>query len=330
MNSNSKASVLTGTLASLLVFFLSVPLSSAAAAGLNEPSGQGSIDWTGGFIHAGGMAFPPETAANAAQARLMAIRAAKNDAQRNLLEVAQGVRVSSGSTVREFMAESDKVTVTVTGVVKGAIVLEETVTDDGAAVVRLKAPIWGNMAEALYDHLSGRKSRRYPLRDEKAEPGRWPLLHDLVRHALLRLVGPTTARADVPQPGGTPVRPEPLPGTKTGIVLDLSDIMVKPELYPEISDQSGQPIVSPRLLDRQVAVSRGGVSYIHNIGDAVNLGRSGDDPLVMKAVNFAAGTEAGIKVQLADGMGMEAARKALKDPAQVLKSGITVAYRVTW
>ncbi len=305
-----------------------VPL--IASPGLSEPHGNGRIEWTEGYIEARGQAVPPADAANAAQGRLKAFRAAKIDAQRNLLEICQSVRVTSNSTVKDFMQVSDAVSVQVTGVLKGAVVVEEkvdSVEGSDAAVVRMRAPIRGNITGALYDYLVKNNDlarKGYPL--IKIEN-----ILMKVRHAFLQFVLPAPAHADVPAPGAASLQaPEIAPGTKTGIVLDLTDIQVKPELLPTITDDKGVAIVSPKLLDRRVAIEKGLVSYSSSVAEAKEMPRSGADPLVLKALNFVAGTESGIKVQLADGMGMEAAKKTLKDPTQVFKDGITVAYRVTW
>jgi len=312
----------------IAVFTVSLLLTVAglsAAGGLVEPKGAGGIDWSEGFVYATGRAVPPPEAASPAQARLMAERAAKVDAQRNLVEVLKGVRVASETTVRDFMQASDRIETSVSGVVKGAVPVETKYEDDGSLSVRLKAPLWGNLSESVYDYLV-----KNPL-PRKAYPRRegFPSVRDIIRHAMRNFWRPLTARADVPA-AKPPAPPPVLPGSKTGIVLDFTDIQLKPEMYPAISDEKGVAIVQPKLMDRAVAIQQGPVAYARSVEEAKAEGRSGKDPLVLKALNFVAGTEAGIKVQFADGMGVETARKALKDPSQVFKDGVTVAYRVTW
>lgn len=307
------------------VFTLLAAAGLSASGGLVEPRGAGEIDWSGGFVEAAGRAVPPAEATNPAQVRLMAERAAKVDAQRNLVETLKGVRVASETTVRDFMQASDRIQTSVNGVVKGAVALETKFEEDGSVTVRLRAPLWGNLSESVYDYLV-----RNPL-PRKAYPRRegFPSLRGLIRHALLNFWRPLTAHADVPA-AKPPAPPPVLPGSKTGIVLDFTDIQLKPEMYPTISDDKGATIVQPKLMDRAVAIQQGPVAYARSVEEARTVGRSGEDPLVLKALNFVAGTEAGIKVQFADGMGVETAKKALKDPSQVFKDGVTVAYRVTW
>jgi len=54
------------------------------------------------------------------QGRLMALRAAKTDAYRNLGEVLLGVRIDSQTVVQDFVAQSDKIKASFNGVVQGA------------------------------------------------------------------------------------------------------------------------------------------------------------------------------------------------------------------
>lgn len=73
-----------------------------------------------------------------AQGRLMAERAAKEDAYRQLLETAKGMRLESGTSVENFMAKDDYIRSQVNGIIRGAIQESSTVTPDGAVEVRMK------------------------------------------------------------------------------------------------------------------------------------------------------------------------------------------------
>ena len=73
-----------------------------------------------------------------AQGRLMAERAAKADAYRQLMETAKGLRLESGTTVENFMAKNDYINSQVNGIIRGAIQESSMVTPDGAVEVRMK------------------------------------------------------------------------------------------------------------------------------------------------------------------------------------------------
>ena len=72
----------------------------------------------------GTAARDPSRARNEAQARLMAERAAIQDAYRRLLEYVYGVSVSSTTTVRDMVAQQDRLDTEVSGFVRGAKILD--------------------------------------------------------------------------------------------------------------------------------------------------------------------------------------------------------------
>ncbi len=93
---------------------------------------------------------PVETAATipdiwkqiGARARLMAIRAAEIDAKRKLLERIKGLRITSDTLVRDFVAESDTITAQAMGKVIGASVVRTYLHDDEPiAEVTVEVPV---------------------------------------------------------------------------------------------------------------------------------------------------------------------------------------------
>lgn len=94
--------------------------------------------WGPVILRAKGGAIPPPDAASPAQARLMALRAAKVEALRNLLEQAYGVTILSGSTVRDFTLKNDAIKTRVDGFVRGAWVSEERLLADGSYEVEME------------------------------------------------------------------------------------------------------------------------------------------------------------------------------------------------
>ncbi|MCL5023428.1 MAG: LPP20 family lipoprotein [Nitrospirae bacterium] len=92
-------------------------------------------EWVPIKISAKGAGAPPATAVNQAQARLMAERAAKVDALRNLLEQAYGVTISSHTTVKDFITQNDTIRARVEAFVRGARVVDTRYLNDGSAEV---------------------------------------------------------------------------------------------------------------------------------------------------------------------------------------------------
>lgn len=94
--------------------------------------------WGPVILRAKGSAIPPPGSANPAQARLMALRAAKLDALRNLLEQSYGVTIISASTVQDYVLKNDTVRAKVDGFIKGAWVSEERLLADGSYEVEME------------------------------------------------------------------------------------------------------------------------------------------------------------------------------------------------
>ncbi len=109
----------------------------------------GKVDWTSGVVTAVGIGAPPANAANPAQARAMAERAAQVVAYRNLLEAIKGVRVDSTTTVENFMVTSDVIRTQVSGFVQGATVMDKKYMSDGSVEVTVGMKLTGALADAL-------------------------------------------------------------------------------------------------------------------------------------------------------------------------------------
>ena len=91
----------------------------------------------------GQAAQDPTRARSAAQARLMAERAATNDAYRRLLEYVYGISVSSNTTVRDLALANDRVDSEVSGFIRGARIEGVRHTDDGVAEVSMSLDLAG-------------------------------------------------------------------------------------------------------------------------------------------------------------------------------------------
>lgn len=73
-----------------------------------------------------------------AQARAMAKRAAEMDAQRQLLELAKGVRLQSGTTVQNMMLQDDRIRGQVEGIIRGARTVDTRYLPDGTVEVDME------------------------------------------------------------------------------------------------------------------------------------------------------------------------------------------------
>ena len=88
------------------------------------------VNWTNGSAVAEGAGLA-KSGTPPSLAKMMACRAALVDAQRNLLESLQGVRVEGITIVDKLMLESDLVKSSVEGTLKGAVMTSRRPQADG-------------------------------------------------------------------------------------------------------------------------------------------------------------------------------------------------------
>lgn len=110
------------------------------------------VNWSVGEIQAEGAGIGPANAPPS-QARMMACRAAMLDAQRNLLESIEGVRVEGTTVVANMMVESDVIKTTVNGVLKGARMVKRNPQPDGSCFVEMTAPLGGKLTQDIYQQV---------------------------------------------------------------------------------------------------------------------------------------------------------------------------------
>ena len=124
------------TILFLLSIFLVILIAGCAV--YVPPEAPPKAEWVPIKITAKGGGVPPPTAINQAQARLMAERAAKLDAYRNLLEQAYGVVIHSNTSVRDFVTQSDTIRARVEAYIKGAKVIDTRYLSDGSVEIEME------------------------------------------------------------------------------------------------------------------------------------------------------------------------------------------------
>lgn len=119
-----------------------------SATGYGAPSGSSSGHSAppavsgGDTIRAKGNGVEPnDPSMGDAERSLMAKRAAKLDALRNLLEQVHGVRIKSDTTVRDFVSQSDDMRARVNSFIQGARVVSERPLGDGSYEVEVEIDI---------------------------------------------------------------------------------------------------------------------------------------------------------------------------------------------
>ncbi|AGC45661.1 hypothetical protein MYSTI_04365 [Myxococcus stipitatus DSM 14675] len=130
---------------------LAVPLSAQGQSRVMKPAARSTVEvvrpvasagvnWEGQVLRATGAGAPDLKAANPAQARLGAERAAKQDASRNLLEQVRGLHVSAGRSVGDEMAR-EEVRGRVETAVSGYKVVAKRFFSDSGVEVDVEVPL---------------------------------------------------------------------------------------------------------------------------------------------------------------------------------------------
>lgn len=103
------------------------------------PSASSSLPFAGGVLRAKGFGVPPpEQDLTPAEKGLLAKRAGKLDALRNLAEQVNGVRISGNTLVRDFATQSDEIRSRVFSFIQGARVVSEQPQPDGSYQVEVE------------------------------------------------------------------------------------------------------------------------------------------------------------------------------------------------
>jgi len=225
-----------------------------------EKVGQGSVNWSAGYIEAVGIGAPSDKSIGKANARPMAMRAAKVDAYRNLLEITKGVQVDSATTVKSFTVESDVINTQVSGLVKGAVVVDQQYMSDGTVEVRLRMPLYGNLAQIIM-----------PLAMAKPPVAPAPS-------------APEAPAPAAPAPAVTAPAAPAAPVAYTGMVVDARGIQARPAMSPRVYDEDGKEVYGSANVDREYAVQQGMSGYARDLTAAQSNQRVTASPITVKAL----------------------------------------------
>lgn len=123
-------------------------VASLSVAQIQSVSGKGAIDWGSRTITAVGIGAPnpsmPEVTA-----RPMAIRAARDVALRNALELIKGMQMNSSTTVENFMVQSDVIRTSVDGYIRKFEASEPRYMSDKTIEITVTIPMDAGLAEAI-------------------------------------------------------------------------------------------------------------------------------------------------------------------------------------
>ena len=236
----------------------------------------GAMNYSNGFVVATGIGAISPLAQNPGMARATAVRAAKVDAMRNLLEAVMAITVSSETTVRGAAIENDVVKTSVEGMVRGA-----------------------RMRDIDGDGRGSNSDIRY-LSDTSIE-----IEMEVHMSGISEVILPSAGFAPAPAltAGGAPAPAAPAaprPGTVTGLIIDARGLGLRPAMSPKVLDQNGGVVYGPGNFTREFAVKFGVAGYSKNLEQAQQDVRVVGNPLVVKGVSVQGANKADLVLAAGD------------------------------
>ena len=241
---------------------------------VGETFEKGSINYADRTIQAPGIGFIPGNVINAGQARRSAMRIAKQDALRQLIEIVNGVNVTSETTVSGAMFD-DVIKTQVQGAIRGARKVGEPKYLSDTSV------------EVVYEVSMNNISRALLPMAERA-----PVL------SYESVTATGTAAAAGGQGGGAAAAPAS--GGVTGIIIDGSGLGLRPAMSPRILNQSGTVLYGPGQYDRDYAAANGVVGYAKTLGQAKADTRVQGNPLVLRGASASGTAKTDVIISNAD------------------------------
>jgi hypothetical protein len=238
---------------------------------------KGSINYGDRTIQAIGIGFIPENVINAGQARRSAMRIAKQDALRQLIEIVNGVNVTSETTVSGAMFD-DVIKTQVQGAIRGARQIGQPKYLSDTSV------------EVVYEVKMADISRVLLPMAEKAPT----LTFDDTNVS----VSGTVASAPEQQQAGTDTGIKS--GGVTGIIIDGTGLGLRPAMSPRILNQGGSVVYGPGQYSRDYAAANGVAGYAKSLDQAKGDTRVQGNPLIIRAASTSGSSSADVIISNAD------------------------------
>lgn len=227
---------------------------------------------------------PADRPLSAGQKEILATRAAKVVALRELAEVLAGVRVTGETCVQDAAAQSDQVRAAVDGVIKGAEVVHESYDPKKEmAVVYVQLNLDGpnGLTQSLLPKL---------LKEAKAAKA------------------PAFAPPAPPAPAAAPAAPVAAPAAAPpgasapaadALIIDATGKNFRPALINRVVVKNGSVLFEPSKIPPEILAKKGCGDYTSDVGKAkaILASHGAKNPMVVTAVGVLQSTDA----QVSDG-----------------------------
>ena len=264
-----------------------LPLFVLAQEYVEDVAGGGKVDWTQHVIRATGIGAPNPNLPMAAQ-RASALRVAKQDALRNVLETVKGIKLDSRTTVENAMLVSDRITTRVEGKLRGYKVVDKRYMSSGDVEVDVEVPLTGIVMDALLPKNFGGGMLMTGGRLLCPVCGQpWPEGKDVPEGVTLIRAGET---GDGPSDSQL----------YSGLIVDAKGLDIQPAMAPRIVSEEGEEVYGTKYVSRKYAIDIGMAGYGKSINRARMNARVSDNPLIVKAVDASGPNQTDLVVSSAD------------------------------
>jgi hypothetical protein len=216
----------------------------------------GCVDWSAGTVRVNGVADPPSRVDGGRPDRPSErLDTARKMAESNLIETVGTIRINAVSRVADRVVQSPAFRDGLITLARNAAITRQEYLSDGTVEIELTMNLTGGFAQFV--------------------------LPEEIRQ-VDSVVTMSAAQSDADQP---PAQVDGADGKPhTGLILIATGIGATPSLVPVVVDESGEVVYGPAFVSREFAVSRGMSGFATTLVAARNQKRTGDRPLVVKAL----------------------------------------------
>ena len=210
------------------------------------------VDWDRGVVMAEGLGAPASSAKNIAQKNATALRAAKLDAARNMLEMIKGINLSSSTTMRDAMVQNDTVRTQVQGRLFGLRPSgKPRYFSDGSVSILMEASLRQTIPDEALTSPTGEAPRE--------------------------ISGPSSGSS-----GSARLDPGRV---YTGLIIDARGSGAQPAMSPKIYDEEGNELYGSAYVDQEFVQKHGMAGYVRDLDQALANDRVQGTPAVLKALS---------------------------------------------
>ena len=210
------------------------------------------VDWDRGVVMAEGLGAPASSAKNTAQKNATALRAAKLDAARNMLEMIKGINLSSSTTMRDAMVQNDTIRTQVQGRLFGLRPSgKPRYFSDGSVSILMEA----SLRQTIPDEALTSPTREVPR----------------------EISGPSSGSSDSAKLDQGRVY--------TGLIIDARGSGAQPAMSPKIYDEEGNELYGSAYVDQEFVQKHGMAGYVRDLDQALANDRVQGTPAVLKALS---------------------------------------------